>query len=242
MNFKKFYYASGEAVIFVDETGDERIADPLNPVFAFGCCIVSGAEIGQIRQDWLQVRKAVCGDTDKSVHMREKRRITASGDRAIQSFFSSRAFGRMSIAITDQTAFDREEMPSLPVVSLALNLMLNETARIMSGRLVQGLSLVFEDGKLKEKILQEAPIRRLSVDGVHVPVNWAFLSKTEGEPCLEIADVIAHSTAGYIRSNRRPDTKFSARYAAIFPEGAAYASGLELNNVEFKKDGQVSTR
>lgn len=230
MEFKKFYYAADEVVIFIDEAGDERRADTANPVFALGCCLATGKDLNHLRARWMDVRKQVRGDSDKPLHMRTlSRRLSDERDAYIRTFFTDLSFGRMSIAITDQTVIDHEGIPEPPVISLALSLLLNSTAKIMSGRFSQGLCLVFERSHLENKILAIAPQKRLNLDGVPIPVSWAFLPKSEREPALEIADYIAHSTAGFMRTKRANGTKFDLRYKAIFPAGSPHAIGLELN-------------
>jgi hypothetical protein len=42
------------------------------------------------------------------------------------------------------------------------------------------------------------------------------MSKRDGEPGLEVADFMMHTIAGYCRSGRDPQSKFAARFSAIF--------------------------
>jgi hypothetical protein len=93
-------------------------------------------------------------------------------------------------------------------------------AKLVSGVPSYGASIVFERSKRHQQILERLlPSYRLNMDGIGMPVSWAFLGKDSNEPGLEIADFVAHTTIGFERSGREATSKFAKRHSAIFGDG-----------------------
>ncbi|MCZ4297110.1 DUF3800 domain-containing protein [Henriciella marina] len=233
--FEKFFYGTREIVVFVDEAGDPKLADPNNPIFAFGACAVWGDKLNDtLRLPWNEVRKTVVGGESQPIHMRKlSRRFGKSKSDAIAEFFSDEEIKRASIVITDRTVFEVDGLPFTPVLQVAMAMLLKGIAKLMVGAVpMEAVSVIFEDGPLISKIREAWPHQTLiRNDGVTVPVSWATLEKAELEQGLEVADFIAHSAAGYMRHHRSADSKFSNRYAAIHPKNASqYSLGWEIND------------
>lgn len=239
MQFEKYFYGDREVVVFVDETGDPSLRDPQNPVFAFGACAALGADLdNSLRLPWREIRRKVTGSADRALHMRTMgRRLDASKIELINQFLDSSSIRRVSVAVTDRTVFDDNGLPKSPVMELCLQLTLDTVADLMRGsEPIETISLVFEDSNLIERIRPHwQALQLVRNDGIKISVNWAALSKEADEPGLDIADFIAHSTAGFIREKRSEDSKFAKRYRAIFPIASpAIAKGLEINAAERK--------
>lgn len=245
MQFEKYFYGDREIVVFVDEAGDPTLNDPNNPIFAFAACAVFGADLANlVRDPWRALRRKVTGSDERRLHMRTMgHRLSEAKIGLINDFFESAQFRRFSFAITDRTIFENDILPKTPILELCLEHTLMTVAELMSGPIpAEAVSFVFEDGPFIEKIRPHWQSRQLvRNDGVKVSVNWAILSKGTDEPGLEIADYIAHSTAGFMRDEKSTTSKFSNRYHSIFPaHSPGLCRGLELNKAEFKSASQVT--
>lgn len=238
MEFLKYFYGSREVVVFIDESGDPTLNDPENPIFVLGACATFGGDIESVlRKPWLEVRAALTGSEDTPTHMKKlHRRATKKNIQKAVDFFEKSSFKRISFTITNKTVFENGEIPKSPVLELALEHILKSIAGLMNGDIpAEGISIIFEDGPLIDKIKPHWPRRILTRnDGVKIPVSWSVLDKSSLEPGLEIADFIAHSTSGYFRHNKHNGSKFAERYLAIHPPNKPDISkGLELNEAEF---------
>lgn len=233
--YEKHYFGTYELVAFIDEAGDRELRDPANPIFALGGCACLGKDLeAAIRQPWLKVREAVVGASTRPVHMREiSRRLPKRKEEVFKEFFSQATLKRFSFGVTDRTKFDLGLMPERPVLELSLEFILSSLATLMHGAQIEAVSVIFEDGPIVER-LRPLWARRLLTrnDGSHIPVSWAAVSKEASEPSLEVADFIAHSTAGFLRTGRSPQTKFFGRYKAAFPDDQTIGIGYELNEAE----------
>ncbi|APZ98454.1 hypothetical protein BWQ93_08085 [Sphingopyxis sp. QXT-31] len=239
VGFRKSFYGDDEVIAFFDESGDETLKDPGNPTFVLGCCMVRGRDLPALRQAWLDVREQVTGHRDRQMHMRNMR-LGRKRDYPVRRFFEQETFYRAGVAITDQTIFEMGEFPHKPVFGIALNLVGQLMAAVMGGRPSHGLCLIIEDNaRLRPSYEAQLSTQRLSMDGISMPVSWALLDKTAEEPGLEIADFIAHSIAGFIRTERSAATKFAPRFGSIFPD-LPHAKFWELNTCRF--DGMRPTR
>lgn len=238
MKFDKYAYGSNEFVVFIDESGDPTMKDPGNPIFSLGACAIPGRDLNaQIRNPWLDVREAIVGSRDRAIHMRQTgRRVRGNKLNPILEFFDKQAFKRASFAISDRTVIDKGEFPIAPVLELALEHTLLAIAQLMTDDVpMEAVSVIFEEGPLYERIKPHFPNRELKrSDDVIVPVAWAALPKDELEPGLEVADFIAHTCSGFIRSNRDEHSEFARRYRSVHPKNRPELSkGLELNKAEF---------
>lgn len=240
MKFEKYFYGHNEIVAFIDESGDTSLRDPGNPVFVFGACVAMGRDFPTtVRAPWLDLREKIMGDKKRPLHMREiSHRLSPEKLQALNTFFLSAKFKRVSIAITDRTSFENTAHVKKPVMEIGLSLLLNYIAEVMAGdSIVEGVSLVFENGPMIDKLRPHWARRELTrSDGVKLPVNWGVLDKGADEPALEAADFIAHTTAGFMRDKRDPKSRFAPRYAAVFPiDQPNICRGIELNNVKLEE-------
>lgn len=59
-------------VVFIDETGDDKCADPRRPVFGFGGCGVLGVNLELfIHAPWRAVRQKIHGSAETPLHAAE---------------------------------------------------------------------------------------------------------------------------------------------------------------------------
>lgn len=193
MVFEKYFYADREVVVFVDEAGDPTMRDPGNPLFLFGACMTTGGRLqSDLRDPWMQVREAVLGDRQEPLHMRElNRRLREDQLEAILKFFRQPTFKRVSFAVTSDANLEFEGFPKAPVLELMLNLLLRNVAELTFGNAyVDGLTIVFEEGPLAERMKKFWPkmrLQRKDGEGVvsAVPVTWAVLKKDAKEPGVQ---------------------------------------------------------
>src|SRR6266540_720589 len=82
-------------LVFVDETGDELLRDPVQKVFGLAGCAVMAEDLdGFVRKPWLEVRRVVAGSPDSQLHATDIRQPSQNQIEAIASFFQKQPFAR----------------------------------------------------------------------------------------------------------------------------------------------------
>src|SRR5258708_3223585 len=88
-------------VVFVDDTGHERLVEG-HPVYGLGGCGVLAGDLDRlIRQPWHDVRRRVNGSADTPLHAAAFAR-TATKDQidAVAGFFRTQPFARIGATVT----------------------------------------------------------------------------------------------------------------------------------------------
>ena len=190
--------------VFVDETGDELLRDPFQKVFGLAGCAVMAPYLDTVlREPWKDVRKAIAGSSDARLHATDIRSPTPDQLVEIGEFFRSRPFSRFGAICSVETTLDKEIGP-LSAVARALG---NRLADIAKWQAFGSVAVVFEHSeRLAPQIEQAFGDLNLIEDGRTVPLELFWMSKSVGEPGLEVADFLANSIGTEVRHRiaRRP--------------------------------------
>jgi hypothetical protein len=202
---------------FLDDTGDPAYRDPINPVFGLGGCAVLVRDLDRsVRGPWASVRTALGGRPDARLHATAvERRMTTRKEAAVRTFFIEQSFRRVAYSSSIRTRYDGgpdDAVMRSTAVMLALRIL-----QVARSTPFSSIIAIFEhNGALATRIERAFEDVHFQEDGHVIPHEWCWMSKRDGEAGLEVADFIMHTTAGYLRSGRDPQSKFAARFSAIY--------------------------
>lgn len=189
--------------VFIDETGDELLRDPVQKVFGLGGCAVMAPNLDTvIREPWRDVRKSLAGSPDASLHATDIRNPTPIQLEVIGKFFQSQPFSRFGAICSVQTDLDKDITP----ISVVAGTLGNRLVDIAKWQPFGSVAVVFEHSeRLAPQIEEVFGAMRLIEDGKEVPVELYWMHKSAGEAALEVADFLANSIGTEVRhrlSNR----------------------------------------
>jgi hypothetical protein len=237
--FEELKTSANCLLVFVDDTGDPAYRDPINPIFGLGGCAVMARDLDRvIRQPWTTVRTTVGGKTTARLHAtRAERRMTETKERVVRAFFTEQQFARVAYVSSARTQYTATaEIDDAVVRSTALVLLkrILEVAKWMPFTSIVG---IFEDSyHLRPRLEAALSDLQLEEDGRAISLEWCVMPKSAGEPALEVADFMMHTIAGYCRSGRDPQSKFAARFSAIFgTKDERLRSFMEASDITYTK-------
>lgn len=202
------------AVLFIDDTGDDALRDPLNPVFGLGGCAVMGDQLDSlIRQPWKIVRQTLRGGYNLPVHASDiERRLSPAKERAVNNYFAQYLICRLAVLVSSETSFDVGDMQDKVVFAAAGSIghRIVEISRFLP---FDSLDIVVEQSqRLVPKLERATAGFKINSDGSDIPMRWHVMPKNSNEPGLEVADFLMHTIAGFCRSKRDPKSKFAQRF------------------------------
>lgn len=231
-------------LIFIDETGNEDLSDPMNPTFGRGGCGSLLPEYKRrIAKPWRRLKRERLGGATQPFHATdfEQTRPTLHQITEINAFMAL-PFWRFATMCNSRT-----ELPDGINAHKAISLVtIGYFARLVAKCDVDVAALIFESSKRGDSLVQRdydlAGIDLKNMWGHRVEVEGCFMSKDAMEPGLEVADLIVH-TAGRQRrheiagkSGRTKDFQQTYWHSPIPPEF------LAISKVEIAKaieDGQA---
>lgn len=233
-----------ELALFVDESGDARLKDPNNRLFILAACITIGGSMDSVAEEWSEIRNSILGDRNKPIHFSEIKKRLRRRDREsrLRDFFNNADVGRIGVCISENNGFDLCSDSGTLIIRAAFDELLHQQARLIN-RKYDKILVVFEDSKIMRHVYNLCRALTLErSDGFQIPVQFFRVTKENKVPWLEIADGIAHTLAGDIRTAGE-DEVFAARSLSIFaPKNGApavkrnlIASFTKINNtIEMK--------
>ncbi|GLS18129.1 hypothetical protein GCM10007874_11450 [Labrys miyagiensis] len=190
-------------IVFIDETGNEDLSDPKNPTFGRGGCGVLFPDYKNIiAKPWRRLKRERLGGTNRPFHATEfeQTRPTNYQISGINSFLSLR-FWRFAAMCDSRTQLPLGLDAHAAISLMTLSYLQKELARYD----VDVLALVFERSERGDSLvkrdfnLSQAAFR--NVRGQPIELEGCFMEKSQMEPGLEVADLVAH-TAGRMRRHQ----------------------------------------
>lgn len=212
-----------ELAFFFDETGDRRVADPNNPIFAYGGISIHYTEFDHVREQWLAMKRSQFPNVKGPLHFtRLSRRLTPKVCKVISSIFEQGSFGRCGSLITNFSQLNGLDGGNL--ICGVIKKYVVEVARTYKTRKIY---LIFEEAiHLKEMIQQNFSDDTLLIDGQSIPCEGLFMPKSANHPFLEMADWIAYCVSRQLRF-RRIDPK------GVLPEFRSAYQSTDLGRAKY---------
>jgi hypothetical protein len=227
---ESYQAAADELVIFIDEAGDARLNDPHNRLFVLAGCIALGGSMDAVAEDWKDISKSVLGNSESPLHFTQHQRQIRRGSREshLDAFFNRADIGRVGVAISESSGIKLSSTAGSLVIRAAFDELLFQQAQIIKVRSSK-VSVIFEDSVIMRRVYELCRSLVLVRDGNHdIPLQFISVTKANNLTWLEMADAMAHTLAGSVRtlgSNER----FERRRQAIFmPNGGAPAVARDL--------------
>jgi hypothetical protein len=218
-------------LVFVDDTGHERLATG-HVMTGFGGCAVlaRGLEVA-IRSPWREVRRVVAGSPDAPLHASEFTQVAQPEHiRAVASFFGLPAFFRIAAAATVRTTIPSE----LELVDIVLRMLAQRIQFLVDRVPAKSLAVIFEHNERAQAVIEKY-FGMISVqrDGKPLPTELCWMPKSSNEPALEVADFIMHAVHGQMRHQVEGGAGFRRDYEAVF-------MSVPRTLIEFFQVGSVS--
>lgn len=206
--------SANDLVVFVDETGDERLSDPIHSVFGLGACIVTGGNlVSQVDAPWLQLRQSISGAANTKLHANSLIKQFGS-DSAFQvsNYFRQAKIGRVGAGFSKRSSNQTE----MGLIALNYTILLNRVVQVARWFHWDRAHVVFEDNQRTNEQVQMALSEfRFQDEGKDIATNFYFMPKS-ATPGIEVADFIAHGVGGQLRQQLRGHNKPTQSFRSIF--------------------------
>lgn len=231
------------ALIMVDETGEENLADPNYRIFGLGgCCTLAGDYARDIAAPWNKLKRQYLNMTGNTFHTADIRKIGSSREKRINEFFKANRFGRFASIASDKT----HNYTDYELVSLVYHSFHNRITEIIKWMNFSDIVIIHEDSKrLMPKLEQIAGAINLSenINGIEKNINIQYFKASKGISLvgLEVSDLIIHTAGSAVRDRNSGKIKsFSdqPRLNSIFNSiDPKYASIFIMNEINI--DGET---
>jgi hypothetical protein len=229
---------AGALAFYIDDSGDQKFADPEHPFLAFGGVACTCEFHVTIAEDWKLMKAATFPQVRGPLHAkRHLKRNSAARWRSVAAAMNSSNLARLSAVLTDTTS-----VPAELVAHIALRALANRFAEIAEGMLARGLwhppSPVFAIFEHSARLVAE--IERaftgigITVGPYRVPVEGCFMPKSVANPFLEMADCIANATTKNVKYQRERASSVvcTPTFQSLFRDvGPPLASYIEVTAV-----------
>lgn len=227
-----YQLADNDLGLFIDESGDTALRDPVNRQFVLGCAMVLGCDINNIQTKWRIVRRAITGNEGSPIHMRTHSGVIRdSAQNALVNFFDYADMARLAVSFVQDVNFDVRGRASKIVLRAVFDELLARQAELCSRVRVNSLTVVFEKSPLIKGISRLCEDLTLHEGDRSVPLKFVHLSKNICDVNLEIADVISHTMSASVRLQPSPPL-IAERFVSIFqPKNQAPGLARELTGL-----------
>lgn len=181
-------------LIFLDETGEEKLSDPNAPFFGFGGVVVENRNyLASVESPWHLLKERHFDGADSPLHAADLRKPSRTQIEALNHFFTQHRFGRFAATCTDRT-INKLDTPIEEVVATTLWDRFKEVANQFSWH---NILILYEENRrlipaLKRELFSKTPENQ---SGVPIPVESFTVMKDPRFAGMEVADFVAH-TAG----------------------------------------------
>jgi hypothetical protein len=202
-------------IAFVDETGDDSLADPNHRVFGLGGCALPAALYDDMIVDpWLSLRDQFFPEHCGPLHAAELSHPTRAQLEAIAAFFATTPFVRVASLVSSESSVSARRR-AYEKCSDTLLAFLHNVASAACDRIV----IVFEasdkdDAKASQFLRQRVRFGGAARD--FLPVEVFRAPKCDCHPGLEIADFVMHAAGTQVRKGVWTDQDHRKDFAAVF--------------------------
>ncbi len=200
-------------VVFVDDTGHERLVKD-HPVYGLGGCAIMASDLDRIvRQPWREVRKFVKGSENEPLHAcKFWRRATEKQKKVVSSFFTY-PFFRFGAILSINTQYSQD----IEIIEIIAKTLQSRIRDIAKWTRFEELHVIFESSERANDLIQkEMQDFGLQEDGKSIPIECYFMSKSACDPALEVADFVMYAVQRQAR--RKLGFKESGRnnFSSVF--------------------------
>lgn len=230
-------------LLFIDETGDESLADPRYPIFGFGAVgLPASLYATNISNPWISIKESEFGGESTKMHASSLRNPTKQQLESLGDFFTNCDFCRLSVIVSDKTAF----LKDFDYYNIVVRAFYQGLQKQLTRTNFSNLFMIFEDsdrGTPKNKdYFERYHIQRSANHGepTKVEIRKFIMTKEEREPGLEVADFIAQTAGSSVLSRlkgKRSKNNERKDFSAVFsPKRKELVSFLEITKVRLNEE------
>jgi hypothetical protein len=218
-------------VVFVDDTGHERLVQG-HPVYGLGGCAVLAGELDRvIRYPWQTVRRKVTGSANTRLHAYTFARSARPEDfETVAQFFRTQPFARIGAIISTKATRDDSLSPLATIAGVLKNRIID----VVKWTVCTEVHVIFEASSRADRLMEEAlGDFTLEEGGQPIPVECFFMPKAVGDPALEVADFVTHAVGRQARHRLQGKEGFVRDFAAVFhDQDRKRVSFMDVNEVK----------
>jgi hypothetical protein len=236
----EFQVDADTLLVFVDDTGHEAFKGVQHYYGLGGCIIRGGADYAWLKKKWLEVRARINRSPDIPLHAADMA-LKPENFAALKEFFLDRSFARIGTASTKACSYPVEMHTALPVMATVQEFIDWFASLVPCDR----VAVVVESSKRADPIFKKhfGELRSESVRQVKSTSYW-FMSKSAGEPGLEVADFIVSAVGSQTKRLAAKQNGHAKDFADVFCQLPAIACRYKfIEEVDGEKElGHVVVR
>jgi hypothetical protein len=223
-------------LVFIDETGNELLKDPKFPIFGIGGCVAeSGNYITNVRNPWHFLKNEEFDGENQPLHATDLRKPTESQIDILNKFFSTCAFGRFAVVMSNKTILKSDQN----LYHLIVRSVFERINYIAQNSVFDSICIIIEESQRTDELNMDFFTRYDFIkNGEKVPVKYFIMSKKLNEPGLEVGDFIIHTAGISVRdrlSGKRTKEKERKDFEAVFKNvDQKLSSYFEITMIEDK--------
>ena len=218
-------------VVFVDDTGHERLVKGHN-VYGLGGCAVMANDLDRVvRQPWHAVRRRVTGSADTALHAASfARTATQEQIEAVAEFFRTQPFARIGTTVSVKSRLTGDLGP----IDVIAGVFKNRIVDIAKWTRFTEVHVVFESSDRADRHIEAAFGEfRIEENVTAIPVECYFMPKAAHDPALEVADFVMHAVGRQARRKIDGKSGFAPDFAAVFHgQDAKRVSYMDVDRAE----------
>jgi hypothetical protein len=221
-------------LVFIDDTGNDKLSDKNFPIFGFGGCIVRASDYEEnVILPWRKVSSCFSPEM-LPLHACDinPKNLTSDQINALSSFFQKKLFGRFAEVISDQ-AILQTKSTIMYIITATMHLRIIDVAKYF---LFNNIVMFIEESDRKREITAAFEPHKFAIGSQSIPIERFFLPKKAEEAGLIVADFIAHTAGASVMSRLKgiPNAGINRKdfkdiFTSVDPK---YCSFIEINEVK----------
>lgn len=207
-------------LVFLDETGNEKLKDKKFPIFGLGGCAIPAKYYHSlIDLPWKKLRKEILGNPDKALHAAELKMDSLSKEslNELGKFFVKSLIKRIATVISDKTFFE-DNYGNYQVAASVVSKKITEIS--LQNPDLKSIAIFFEHSdsgnKLIKKYFRDIDFKN---HGMTADIE-RYIARKGVTPGLDIADFIMHAAGTQTKNRISGDNKYRQDFEAVFKKCA----------------------
>ena len=194
---KNFSLEPSCLMVFIDETGNDRLCDERYPIFGLGGCAVLASDYEKlIGVPWNDLKNNYFNGADEPLHASELNYPTSEQLQALNDFFKNNGFARVAGIVCKNTAIDN----NIGIYEIAALFLLNRITKIRMGNITSVALIIEESSRDRKLVKQYFTKHKIKTENGEILNHYFLLEKSLNLPGLEVADFIIHTAGAQVRN------------------------------------------
>lgn len=183
-------------MVFIDETGNDRLCDERYPIFGLGGCAVLASDYENlIGIPWDNLKNNYFRGADEPLHASELNSPTSEQLKALNDFFKNNNFARVAGIVCKNTVID-----NIGIYEIAALFLLERIAEIRMGNITSVALIIEESSRDRKLVKQYFTKHKIKTENGEIPNRYFLSGKSLNLSGLEVADFIIHTAGAQVRN------------------------------------------